>query len=306
MVRAAACITGTKLEPGSAWDGLPLLAQRLVAVGDLPPDAPVSPVYDDTLRRGVSAFQQRHGLTADGVLGQATLAQLAVTPADACGRSSWPWSACAGRRCCEAPRMIVVNVPEFVLRAYEVRDGQVAVELTMKVIVGKALDTQTPLFDEEMRYIEFSPYWNVPPSIARKEIVPRLRRDPAYFEQQGFEFVTVQRPGGSPRCRAEHLDAVLRGRCASASGPGRRTRWATSSSSFPTTTTSTCTTRLRPQLFQRDRRDFSHGCIRVEEPVALARFVLQNAPEWTEERIRAGHGAAASRPPCAWTNPCRW
>ena len=90
-------------------------------------------------------------------------------------------------------RMIVVNVPEFMLRAYTVEDGRVDVQLEMKIIVGKALDTRTPLFDEDMRYIEFSPYWNVPRSIALQETLPKLREEPGYFAQQGFEFVTPDR-----------------------------------------------------------------------------------------------------------------
>jgi murein L,D-transpeptidase YcbB/YkuD len=85
---------------------------------------------------GVRAFQQRHALAADGVMGRGTLAHGGgARPAR--GRSRWPWNACAGHLQL-APRMIVVNVPEFVLRAYEVRDGTVSVALTMKVIVGKA------------------------------------------------------------------------------------------------------------------------------------------------------------------------
>ena len=69
----------------------------------------------------------------------------------------------------------------------------------MKVIVGKAFDTRTPLFDEDMRFIEFSPYWNVPPSIARGETVPRLRRDPGYFEQPGLRVRRARRPGADAR-----------------------------------------------------------------------------------------------------------
>ena len=78
----------------------------------------------------------------------------------------------------QGPRMIVINIPEFVLRAYEVQGDRIFVRETMKIIVGKSMDTRTPLFEEQMRSIEFQPYWNVPPSIARGEVVPRLRRDP--------------------------------------------------------------------------------------------------------------------------------
>lgn len=280
-------LPGPKLEPGSAWDGLPLLAQRLVAVGDLPPDAPVSPVYDYTLRRGVISFQQRHGLTADGVIGRATLAQLTVTPAERARQIGLAMERLRWTPLLDAPRMILVNLPEFVLRAYEVHDGKVAIGLTMNVIVGKALKTQTPLFQEEMRYIEFSPYWNVPPSIAREEILPRLRRDPAYFEQQGFEFVSVRASGEVDTwLTPENLDAVAHGKMRIRQRPGPQNALGDikfglrDSKIYLHHTPST-------GLFQRERRDLSHGCIRLEDPVALARFVLQNAPAWSEERIRA-------------------
>jgi murein L,D-transpeptidase YcbB/YkuD len=110
----------------------------------------------------------------------------------------------------QGPRMIVVNVPEFVLRAYDVNEQRIDVRLTMKVIVGKAMRTRTPLLGQALRFIEFSPYWNVPPSIARDETVPRLRRDPGYLQREGLEFVT---PSGQvvTTVGASELDAVLRG-----------------------------------------------------------------------------------------------
>ena len=145
-----------------------------------------------------------------------------------------------------------------------------------------------------MRFIEFSPYWNVPPSIARAETVPQLRRDPGYFEREGFEFVG---PDGQ---RRHHALGGQPGRgespvsCASASGRGRATRSATSSSCSRTATNIYLHHTPATQLFERDRRDFSHGCIRVEHPVALAKFVLQGMPEWTEDRIRQAMGKGES------------
>jgi murein L,D-transpeptidase YcbB/YkuD len=181
--------------------------------------------------------------------------------------------------------MIVVNVPEFMLRAYEVRDGRVEVRAAMKVIVGKALNTRTPLFDEAMRFIEFSPYWNVPPSIARAELVPRLRRDPAYFDREGFEF--VGRDGQVlTTLSGAHLDAVLRGQMRIRQRPGPANALGDIKFVFPNNDNIYLHHTPAPQLFQRDRRDFSHGCIRVEDPVALAKFVLQEAPDWSEVRIR--------------------
>lgn len=286
-------LPGRKLSQGQAWKGLPLLARRLKALGDLPADTAVPERFDGALVTALQAFQERHGLTPDGVLGNATLQQLVVTPQARARQIELSLERLRWTPFLQGPRMIVVNVPEFVLRAYEVSDGKVDVKLTMKVIVGKALDTRTPLFDEDMRFIEFSPYWNVPPSIARQETVPRLRRDPAYFNQQGFEFVTS---GGQvvTSLSASHLDAVLQGGWRIRQRPGPKNALGDIKFVFPNNDNIYLHHTPAPQLFARDRRDFSHGCVRVESPVALAKFVLRDEPAWTEERIRAAMAQGAS------------
>jgi len=193
----------------------------------------------------------------------------------------------------QGPRMVVINIPEFVLRAYEVQDGRIQVRQTMKIIVGKAADLRTPLFDEDMRFIEFSPYWNVPPSIARGEVVPRLRRDPGYFERQGFEFVGADGRAGTTLSAAA-LDAVLAGRLRIRQRPGPQNALGDIKFVFPNRSNIYLHHTPATALFDRDRRDFSHGCIRVEQPVALAGFVLQGMPDWNEERIRLAMAAGVS------------
>jgi murein L,D-transpeptidase YcbB/YkuD len=202
----------------------------------------------------------------------------------------------------QGPRRIVVNLPEFVLRAYEVDpNGRIQVREQMKVIVGRALDTRTPQFDEAMRFVEFSPYWNVPDSIARKELVPKLRRDPGYYSRQGFEF--VDRAGRVvDGLTTDRLDAVLAGTLRLRQRPGDRNALGDIKFVFPNRDSIFLHHTPATALFARDRRDLSHGCIRVEHPVALARFVLQDEPGWTEARIRAAMAAgtpttqALSRP----------
>ena len=277
---------GRKLEPGQAWSGMALLMARLAAVGDLPAGTPVPLSYGGAVVEGVKAFQQRHGLEPDGVIGKGTLAQLNVPPAARIRQIEVTLERLRWTPLLAEPRMIVVNIPEFVLRAYEVRQGKVEVKAAMKVIVGNALNTRTPVFDENMRFIEFSPYWNVPPSIARDETVPKLRRDPHYFEQQDFEFVGDD--GRAVRVLSDaNLEAVLRGQMRIRQRPGPKNALGDIKFVFPNNDHIYLHHTPTPQLFKRDRRDFSHGCIRVEDPVALAKFVLANAPEWTEERILA-------------------
>ncbi len=275
--------SGSKLSPGDAYAGLAPLAHRLIVLGDLPANTATPSRYQGAIVDGVRAFQSRHGLTPDGVIGAATFRELNVAPAErvqqielAMERLRWlPLS---------GPRLIVVNVPEFRLRGLEWRDGQPAANLEMNVIVGASPKTPTPLFDAPMRFIEFSPYWNVPPSIARGETIPKLRKDPGYFTHQGFEFVD-----GSGKVvtdfSPEALEAASRGHLRIRQRPGARNALGDIKFVFPNPDNIYLHHTPTPQLFKRDRRDFSHGCIRVEAPVDLARFVLANDPAWTQERI---------------------
>ena len=274
-----------KLSPGDAYAGLPVLAQRLQALGDLPADAVVGERYEGALIDAVRSFQERHGLAADGVAGAATLQQLEVAPALRAKQIALSMERLRWTPFMQGPRMVVINVPEFVLRAYEVHDGRIDVRVTSRVVVGKALDTRTPLFGANMRFVEFSPYWNVPPSIARKEVVPRLRRDPGYLEREDMEFVG---PGGQVvrSVSAANLDAVLAGGWRIRQRPGPRNALGGIKFVFPNHDNIYLHHTPAVTLFERDRRDFSHGCIRVQQPVELAQFVLQDEAGWTAERIR--------------------
>ena len=279
-------VPGRKLVAGQAYEGLPVLAQRLQALGDLAPGSTVPAQLEGELLGALKLFQARHGLKPDGVLGQDTLQQLNTTPAARVRQIELAMERLRWTPFLQRERMIVVNLPEFVLRAYEVRDGKIDVKLTMRVVVGKALNTRTPLFDEDMRFIEFSPYWNVPPSITRKELVPHLQRDPGYLERDGFEFVS---PGGQVvrTFSPEHLQSVLHDGWRIRQRPGPWNAMGEIKFIFPNNDNIYLHYTSQAQLFDRARRDFSHGCIRVEDPVALAQFVLHNEPEWTEARIRA-------------------
>lgn len=283
-----------KLEPGQAYAGLATLSQRLAAMGDLaePPGAPAA-VYDGPLVEAVRQFQTRHGLGADGVIGAATFAQLQLDPSIGVRRIELALERLRWTPLLSSRRMIVINLPEFVLRAYEVKDDRIELGATMKVIVGKALNTRTPLIAADLRFIEFSPYWNVPPSIARGEVVPRLRRDPGYFTREGFEFVGA---GGAVQTTlsAASIDALQAGRVRIRQRPGPMNALGDIKFVFPNQDDIYLHHTPAVSLFQRDRRDFSHGCIRVEDPVGLARFVLRDQPEWTEARIRAAMEKRAS------------
>src|SRR6266404_5690184 len=159
----------TKIKPGEVYAGLPQLAQRLRRLGDLPEDAatpPATNVYDGNLVKAVKHFQKRHGLTPDGTISADTLNQLVIPLTRRVVQlqlalERWRWLPTN-----LAPPMVVVNIPEFELHAYGTRRS-----ISMKTVVGKALDRQTPVFDDMMRYVIFRPYWNVPESSVEKELL---------------------------------------------------------------------------------------------------------------------------------------
>jgi L,D-transpeptidase YcbB len=180
-----------------------------------------------------------------------------------------------------------------VLEAYEVRSGEIDVQTAMRVIIGSALDTRTPLFDGQLRFIEFSPYWNVPLSIARSEVVPKILRDPGYFTRQGSSS-SPPTGGSSPRCPWNIWRLVRQGRMRIRQRPGPNNALGDIKFIFPNKDSIFLHHTPSTSLFDKERRDLSHGCIRVEDPVGLAKFVLQYDPVWGEERIRQAMSSGVS------------
>ena len=285
-----------KVEPGGVYAGVAALAERLRLVGDLPASAatPADNRYEGALVVAVRAFQDRHGLKADGVLGRDTLAQLA-TSLDArvrqielsLERLRWLPELPAGP-------LIAVNIPSFRLWAFANARDDSAAQLQMPVIVGRAVKArETPVFIGEMRYVEFSPYWNVPPAIQRGEIVPRLERDPGYWEREELEAVSV-RGNAAPITvpDAATLEGLKSGALRVRQRPGPKNALGGVKFVLPNTMDIYLHSTPAQQLFEQTRRDFSHGCIRVADPPALVAFVLHDQPAWTSERIAAAMAAA--------------
>ena len=182
--------------------------------------------------------------------------------------------------------MIVVNVPEYRLRAYAQAEGAKAQQpvLSMNVIVGKANHQRTPLFNKDMVRVEFSPYWNVPPSITRKEMMPRLQRDPDYVRRNNYEIINSS--GARVEANADTLAALASGSMRLRQRPGRGNALGDVKFIFPNKDNIYLHHTSAPGLFSRGYRALSHGCVRVESPQALAQFVLQGDPQWPESRIR--------------------
>lgn len=277
-----------KVEPGGTWAGTPALRARLRLLGDLGGDGDPADgtLYDAATATAVKRFQARHILDADGVVGAATIEALNVPLARrvrqlelAMERGRWL------PRLAERPT-IFVNVPLFRLWASDPVRGDEP--LRMNVVVGKSVSNRTPIFQEEMEYVVFRPYWNPPPSIVKQEIVPHARRDPAYLERENLEIVATGNDNAQALpATAANLDAVAAGRLFVRQKPGPRNSLGLAKFIFPNTNNIYMHGTPAQSLFSRTRRDFSHGCIRLEDPARLAEWVLRDNPGWTGGRIEA-------------------
>ena len=276
------------IEPGQTYQGLAKLVKRLQFLGDLPVTVEVpetSQTYSGEVVAGVKRFQTRHGMEAEGKLGPQTIAELNQPMSDRVQQlrlslERWRW---LPHNFAEPP--IVVNIPEFKLRAYEnLSSGKP--ELVMSVIVGKAMRTQTPVLDEDMKYMVFWPYWNVPPSILRGEMIPKIAKDRAYVQKNGYEVATYSGQVVTDGVVSDEVLAQLRaGKLMVRQKPGPKNALGLAKFIFPNDNNVYLHSTPTQALFVRTRRDFSHGCMRVEDPEALAVWVLRNNPGWTKERV---------------------
>ncbi|MEQ1885064.1 MAG: L,D-transpeptidase family protein [Bryobacteraceae bacterium] len=278
--------TEKPLDPKMPYPALDRLAANLRRLGDLPDSAQISTdTYGGALVDGVKHFQSRHGLDVDGRIGKATFAAL-NTPLESRVQQlqrtleRWRWVPHSFTR-----PPIIVNIPEFDLRAL---NDKYTTELEMKVVVGKAYRTQTPVFAAEMKSVVFRPYWNVPVSIQRKELVPKLLKDRDYLLKNDYELVTPQDAVISDGTVDDAILAQLRsGKLRLRQRPGPENSLGLIKFNFPNEHDVYMHDTPARVLFARSRRDFSHGCIRVEKPKQLAEWVLRSDAKWTPEKIAA-------------------
>ncbi|HET9316277.1 MAG TPA: L,D-transpeptidase family protein [Vicinamibacteria bacterium] len=274
-----------KVEPGQPWEGVGALAARLRVFGDLTGDAPAD-VYDGALVDAVKRFQRRHGLDADGVIGAGTVAAVNVTIAHRVRQIELAMERMRWLPALSDRPNLFVNVALFRMWATDPRST--SEPLRMNVVVGKSLDHKTPIFIDRMEYVVFRPYWNPPYGITVKEIIPHAKRDPAYFARENLEIVASgddDAPALPPT--PENLAHVLSGRLSIRQKPGPRNSLGLAKFIFPNSDNIYMHGTPAQSLFSRTRRDFSHGCIRLEDPAKLAEWVLRDQPEWTREKIDA-------------------
>ncbi len=285
------------IKPDESWEGLPGLRRLLTALGDLPP-GPAPPgaeplELDPQTVTALRRFQRRHGLEVDGAIGARTYAALTRPLADRVRqielspeRARWL-----------PPRLdsppIIVNIPQFRLFAFYTTEDREDAMLQMDVIVGRTAPThRTPVFAADMRYVVMRPYWDVPPSIVRAEFLGRLRADPGWVARNGYEIVAG--PGDDARVvapTAEAVEALARGTPRLRQKPGPDNALGLTKFMFPNRHNVYLHGTPAQSLFAQARRTFSHGCIRVADPVALAEFVLRDDPKWTRAAIVAAQQA---------------
>ena len=284
------------INPGDSYPGVPRLARLLRLVGDLPADAsiPADQVkYEGALVDAVMNFQRRLGREPSGRIDAQTVADLNVPLSQRVRQMQltlerWRWLPSAYQT---AP--IVTNIPEFRLRAY---DRDFTIGLTMKVVVGKALRHNTPVFTDAMEYAVFRPYWQVPRSIIRAELIPRIVRDPDYLSKREYEVVdSDQNVVVAGTVSSDVLDQLRAGKLSIRQKPGPKNALGLVKFIFPNSYNVYMHDTPATELFAKSRRDFSHGCIRLERPADLAAWVLRDNPGWNAERIRAAMNGSTTQ-----------
>lgn len=250
------------LKKGASSPDIAIIKKRLMITGDLAGND-TSQVFNDTLSMAVKNFQSRHGFTPTGIISDSLVKEMNVPAVQRVeqllmnmDRMRWLANEPTGN-------LIVVNIPEFMMHIYEGKEKYADIV----VVVGKE-GHNTMMFNGDLNQVVFSPYWNVPPSIVAKEILPAIDKNPNYIAKENMEItgnddglpVVRQKPGpGNALGKVKFL--------------------------FPNSFNIYFHDTPSKSLFEKDKRAYSHGCIRVKEPEKLANYVLRNQPEWTPEKI---------------------
>lgn len=256
-------ITNTKIiKPGDSSTVIPMVKRRLFKLEDYQGDT-LNQFYDNVLLTAVKRFQDRNGIKVNGLLGKETFTQLNVPLKSRIQqiivnmeRSRWlPVGLNTD--------YLAVNIPEFKLHVYHAD----SLLWSCNVVVGQKVHPTT-VFYGEIKYVVFSPYWNIPPGILRNEIIPGMKKDPNYISEHDMEVTRYN--NGIPVVRQK---------------PGPKNSLGLVKFLFPNSYNIYLHDTPSKSLFGESSRAFSHGCIRVKEPAKLASFLLKNSKEWNAVKI---------------------
>ena len=292
---------GELIEPGDESPRVAALRKRLTASDELGAAAPVDSftgnsdgdladnnnvnTFDPALVEALRAFQRRHGLLVDGLLGDGAVAALNVSIKQRIREiemnlERWRWLPSEF-----GERHVIVNVPDYSLTVFE----QGTPQFSMGVIVGKQYDDQaTPIFTDTMEHLVFRPYWGIPHSIAVEEIVPEARRDLGYLARKNYQIVPDYHADTQPLATtAANLEKVARGDLRLREKPGPTNSLGLVKFIFPNQYAVYLHDTPADHLFKKDKRAFSHGCVRVEKPAQLATWALSRQPAWDLARVES-------------------
>lgn len=266
----------------SGYPALQAMQQKLILLGDMPSTTDPNSTDIEAMTEALKHFQHRHGIAEDGKLGHDVIEAL-NTPitarvtqiADSMER--WRWLNDNYQSAA-----IMVNLPEFRLRAYEGTGADHHEVFRMNVVDGKSDDPthNTPVIADQMKYLVFRPFWNVPPSIAKKEIIPHMQKQPGYLGAKGYETVDLK---GNPA--APDMNRIAQGTVMVRQKAGTTNSLGLVKFMFPNQFNVYLHDTNEKALFARTRRDYSHGCVRVQDPPKLANWVLRDSPKWDEDSI---------------------
>lgn len=272
------------LHVGTQSDTVLLIRERLKATRDLPATDSGGDIYDQALATAVALFQTRVGLKADGAVGNDTIAELNVPPQvriNAIRLNMQRWANLAGQL---GDRFVIVNIPEYQLHLID--NGQEV--LKMKVIVGKPT-RPTPELSSTITQLEFNPYWDVPRLIAQKDIVPKQIEDPNYLAENNIHIYSAQERNTA--IDQQNIDW----READANGfkyhfrqePGDKNALGRVRFEFSNSHDVYLHDTPAKNLFSSMIRDFSSGCVRLENPFNLVSYLTQNDDRLSNEKVQS-------------------
>ena len=291
---------GPALSEGDRDERIPLLKKRLVASADLAAPMGQGDYFDAILTEAVQRFQTRHGLTDDGIVGAKTLAALNVPISERLRQLAATLERCQPLPPVLERRHILVNIADFTLKLYE--DGELL--LSMPVIVGRTY-RQTPVFNSRISSLILNPGWEVPHSIATKDLLPKIQKDPDYLSRLHFRVLQGWNPGKeidpasinwaklSPKRFPYRLHQ----------DPGPDNALGRVKFPFPNPYNVYLHDTPAQELFQQETRTFSSGCIRLAEPLELAVYLLQGTPLGSMDALTEAIDSGETRKSVAIPSP---
>ncbi len=286
------------LKKGDSSEVVITLRKRLNPEQPINVQDPKMRMYDAALEQQVKKFQQLHGLKQDGIVGGNTLKTMNISIDDRIEQiiinmERWRWIPKRMVPKSLDQKYIWVNIPEYMLYIYEDPDGNPDAErkykqvMSMRVVVGKEMSS-TPIFSDKLESVVMAPYWNVPNSIVENEIKSHMLTNPYWLDTQDMEIVTKEK---EPKpidplsidwasVTEKNFPYMVRQR------PGPKNSLGSLKFLFPNEYAIYLHDTPADGLFNQNQRGFSHGCVRLEKPVELAKYLLRDMPEWNESRIR--------------------